>query len=227
MTMHAHFPIPPPASSDSEVIHAVLAGDTSQFAILVKRHNQAIFRACRAVLRDDTEAEDAVQAAWVSAFRALATYRGDASFRTWMTRIAVNAASARLRERGRLAEVELVEVDMDQSRNSPERDAFAEELGRILEREIDALPEGMRTVMVLRQVLELSTAETAECLGIAEEAVRVRLHRARRALAESMTATTADLVDRATPDVWRFDGERCARIQARVMAEIEAIARDR
>lgn len=197
--------------TDGEVITTVLAGDTEAFATLVRRHNQTLFRACRAVLHDDTDAEDAVQAAWLSVHRALPSFRGDASFRTWATRIAVHEASARLRARRRLALVPL-EATMN-APDDPERDARTAELGRLLERQIDALPEGMRAVLVLRDVLELDTGETAACLGIGEEAVRVRLHRARHALAASLTSELPTAV-------WRFDGDRCARTLARVMAAL-------
>jgi RNA polymerase sigma-70 factor (ECF subfamily) len=212
-------PVPATAAIDLDVIAAVLAGDRAQFAVLVRRHNQALFRACRAVLGDDFEAEDAVQTAWLAGYRALASFRGDALFRTWMTRIAVREAASRLRHRPRLLEVPMDERD---PRPDPERDVQEQELGRLLERQIDALPEGMRQVLVLRDVIELDTAETAHCLGIGEEAVRVRLHRARHALARTMAAAGPDGLERGAPSVWRFDGERCARISAAVMAVILA-----
>ena len=200
-------------TSDVETIAAVIGGDDEQFATLVRRHNPTLFRACRAVLHDDADAEDAVQAAWLSVYRALGSFRGDASFRTWATRIAVNEASSRLRGRRRLSLVPL--EDSMSSTGDPERAAFDGELGRLLERKIDALPDGMRAVLVLRDVIELDTAETAACLGIGPEAVRVRLHRARHALAESLSDTLAE-------NVWRFDGDRCARVLGRVMAAIRA-----
>jgi RNA polymerase sigma-70 factor (ECF subfamily) len=205
-----------PEASDGEVIAAVLAGDTAQFATLLRRYNQALFRACRAVLRDATEAEDAVQAAWVSAFRGLAGFRADASFRTWLTRIGVHEASSRLRKRHRLALVPL-EATAHVAPENPAREALNGELGRLLERQIDALPEGLRMVLVLRDVVELDTAETAAALDIGEETVRVRLHRARHALADAMSAT---ILDRGISSVWRFDGERCGRIRAFVMAAV-------
>jgi RNA polymerase sigma-70 factor (ECF subfamily) len=204
-------------ASDPDVIAAVLDGDTARFAALVRRHNQAVFRACRAVIGDDTEAEDAVQTAWVQAYRALATFRGDSTFRTWVTRIAVHEASHRLHDRRRLAAVPIEEVSTMPAAVDPEGEAATEQLGRLLEHHIDQLPEGMRVVLVLRDIMELDTAETASCLGIAEEAVRVRLHRARQALATTLLATTDDT---AAPVVWKFDGERCSRTVARVMAAI-------
>jgi RNA polymerase sigma-70 factor (ECF subfamily) len=202
-------------TSDGEVVAAVLGGDRAAFAILVRRYNQRMFRACRAVLGEDMEAEDAVQTAWVSAFRNLAGFRGEARFSTWVIRIAVHEASSRLRARRRLIAVPEEVMTMSGS-TTPEDDAVNQELGRLLERQLDELPEGMRAVLVLRDVLELDTAETAACLGIAEEAVRVRLHRARHALARQMTG----LVEQGGPAVWRFDGERCRRMVANVMAAI-------
>jgi RNA polymerase sigma-70 factor (ECF subfamily) len=208
---------PRETATDGEIIAAVLAGDRARFAILVKRHNQVLFRACRAVLRDDSEAEDAVQTAWVNAFRALGSFRADAAFRTWITRIAIHEASSRLRKRQRLAVVPLEESHTMTSTENPAREALHDELGRLLERQIDTLPEGLRTVLVLRDIIELDTAETATCLGIGEEAVRVRLHRARRALAEAVSGA---IVDHVTPTVWRFDGDRCDRTLAHVMARV-------
>ena len=207
--------------SDADVIAAVLAGNRDCFGALVKRHNQTMFRACRAVLRNDVDAEDAVQAAWISAYRSLAGFRAEASFRSWVTRIAVNEASTRLRRYHRLAEVpsdvSIEETTMADSAG-PDHVAFTHELGRVLEHEIDALPEGMRAVLVLRDVIELDTAETATCLGIEAENVRVRLHRARQLLAQRVADTTGEMAH-----VWRFDGDRCARIHANVMEKISKL----
>jgi RNA polymerase sigma-70 factor, ECF subfamily len=207
---------PPPDPPDAELISEVLAGHLDRFAVLVRRYNQRVFRTCRAVLRDDQEAEDAVQAAWLSAYRALASFRADASFRTWLTRIAVNEAATRLRRQRKLAEIPAQEMSMSTG-DSPEKDLYTKELAHLLEREIDALPEGLRSVLVLRDLVELDTAETAECLGIEEENVRVRLHRARQTLAQR---ASGELADAAMPEVWRFDGDRCSRMLERVMVAI-------
>lgn len=204
--------------SDPEIVAAVLAGDPARFAVLVRRHNQRLYRACRSVLGDDAEAEDAVQAAWVAAYRHLASFRGEAAFSTWVTRIAVHEASARLRKRGRLQVVSVDDNDVA-GVEDPERRAIAEEIGRLLERELDTLPDTLRSVVVLRDVLELDTAETAAALGISDEAVRVRLHRARGALARSLEAIAL----RGMPHLWKFDGARCDRITAAVMSAIHAI----
>jgi RNA polymerase sigma-70 factor (ECF subfamily) len=205
------------------VISEVLAGAKARFAVLVRRHNQPVFRACRAVLRDDQEAEDAVQTAWLAAYRALSTFRREASFRTWVTRIAVNEAASRLRNQRRLTAVEPADLTGDMTMTdhvNPEQAVATRELGRLLEQEIDALPEGLRSVLVLRDVVELDTGETAECLGIADENVRVRLHRARQTLAQRLGPAMQPLMETALPDVWRFDGDRCARMMDAVMAAI-------
>ncbi|MEZ4363972.1 MAG: RNA polymerase sigma factor [Kofleriaceae bacterium] len=212
-------PAPLVEPTDAEVIAEVLAGERGRFAVLVKRHNQPVFRACRAVLRDDTEAEDAAQTAWLNAYRALASFRQDSAFRTWITRIAVNEASARARRQRRLTALTSEETPMtERYAESPARSVLAQELSRLLERELDALPEGLRSVLVLRDVIELDTAETAGCLGIQDENVRVRLHRARAALAGRLQGVMQELLDGALPDVWRFDDDRCARMLERVMA---------
>lgn len=202
-----------PEPTDAEVIAEILDGDRSRFAVLVRRHNQPVYRACRAVLRNDQDAEDALQAAWLSAFRALESFRSEASFRTWMTRIAINEATTRLRKQRHLISTEDIAMPDSQS---PEHELVTKELSSRLEREIDSLPEGLRSVLVLRDVIELDTKETAACLGIEDENVRVRLHRARQALASRLS----EPLEAMLPEVWRFDGDRCARMLARVMADI-------
>ena len=214
MTAHDASDKSAPERSDATVIAEVLQGDRSQFAVLVQRHNQRAFRVCRAILRNDADAEDALQSAWLKAYRALASFRADSSFRTWMTRIAINEATSRLRQERKLTAMPVEETPMTPS-DSPEQEVFTKELARMLEHEIDELPDGLRSVLVLRDVIELDTAETAECLQIGEENVRVRLHRARAALANRISTN-------ALPEVWRFAGERCARILTNVMAQIEA-----
>src|SRR5215208_2069033 len=153
-------------ATDAEVIAEILAGNRARFAVLVRRHNQPVYRACRAVLRNDQDAEDAVQAAWLSAFRALRTFRSESSFRTWMTRIGINEATTRLRKQRQLIPTEDLTM---RNTEDPEHALETKELSGRLEREIDALPEGLRSVLVLRDVIELDTKETADCLGIEGE----------------------------------------------------------
>ena len=199
----------PAAATDSELVSRVLGGARADFELLVRRHNQRLFRATRAITRSEIDAEDALQQAWLDIFRNLAQFRGDAMFSTWATRIAVNTAIAHVRKRPVIAEV----VDSVEPGAQPDVAAESAELGRLLEACLGELPQGNREVMVLRDVLELDTAETAACLGLSEEAVRVRLHRARAAVAAALTERTIE-------GVYSFDGARCDRVTANVMAAI-------
>jgi RNA polymerase sigma-70 factor (ECF subfamily) len=196
--------------SDQELVARVLAGSREDFEVLVRRHNQRLFRAARAIVKADEEAEDVVQQTWLEVFRNLAQFRGDAAFTTWATRIAVNAALAHARKRPVIAEVVDAAPEDGAPSDQPDNNVEREELGRLLEACLARLPQGNREVMVLRDVLELDTAETAACLGLTEEAVRVRLHRARAAVA-------ADLTEQMIDKVYSFDGARCDRMTRNVM----------
>jgi len=193
--------------SDSAIIARVVDGARAEFETLVRRHNQRLFRAARAIVKSDVEAEDVLQQTWLEIYRHLGQFRGDAQFTTWATRIAVNAAIAHARKQPVIAEV--VETGGDATQDDTVEQA---QLGKILEKCLQQLPQGSREVMVLRDVLELDTAETAAALGLTQEAVRVRLHRARAAVA-------ASLVDRMD-GVYKFDGARCDRITQAVMSAI-------
>jgi RNA polymerase sigma-70 factor (ECF subfamily) len=195
--------------SDADLIARVVAGSREDFEVLVRRHNQRLFRAARAIVKADDEAEDVVQQTWLEVFRHLPQFRGDAQFTTWATRICVNAALAHARKRPVIAEV----TDEIAADAAPDDTVDREQLGRLLEACLQRLPQGNREVMVLRDVLELDTAETAELLHLSEEAVRVRLHRARAAVA-------ADLTERMIDKVYSFDGARCDRLTGNVMKQV-------
>lgn len=197
-------------SDDSELISRVCSGIHADFELLVRRHNQRLFRAARAVLRSDIDAEDAVQQAWLDIYRNLKSFRGDSAFTTWATRITVNTAILHARKRPVLSEASSVETGA-----GPDVALERAEMGRVLEGCLAQLPQGNREVMVLRDVLELDTAETAACLGLTQEAVRVRLHRARAAVAATLTELTLD-------HVYEFDGARCDRLTSNVMANLPA-----
>ena len=194
--------------ADQVLVERIVAGSREEFEQLVRRHNQRLFRAARAIVRTDHEAEDVVQQTWLEIYRHLSQFRGDAQFTTWATRICVNAALAVARKRPVIAEI----VDVEGG-EVPTDVVDREQLGRVLQEVFGHLPQGNREVMVLRDVLELDTAETAACLGLTEEAVRVRLHRARAAVA-------AELTERAIDKVYSFDGARCDRMTRNVMAAI-------
>ena len=198
-------------ATDRELVDRVLGGERVDFEILVRRHNQRLYRAARAITRNDADAEDVLQQTWLEIFRHLGQFRGEAAFTTWATRIAINAAIAHTRKQPVIAEVRDTPGDRHAG---PDDDVERVQLGKLLEACLHQLPQGNREVMVLRDVLELDTAETAACLGLTEEAVRVRLHRARSAVA----AVLAERLD--TTGVYSFDGERCDRITVRVMQRV-------
>ncbi|CAN5145887.1 RNA polymerase sigma factor [soil metagenome] len=195
--------------SDADLVTRVQAGGL-EFELLVRRHNQRLFRATRAVLRSDLDAEDALQQAWLDIYRHLGTFRGDAAFATWATRIAVNTAIRLARNRPQLTEVEAIDAA------GPDVALEQAELGQILEHCLARLPQGNREVILLRDVLELNTAETADCLGLTEEAVRVRLHRARGAVASALAELSLE-------HVYQFDGARCERVTAYVLAVVAGL----
>ena len=208
------------ALSDEQIVAQVLNGQTALFEVLMRRHNERIYRAARSIVRDDREAEDVMQQAYVNAYSHLRQFDRRAKFSTWLTRIAVNEALARVRKQGRYEpfDEESVAGDMMMSRQQadPERQAFARELGTLLESAVDALPDGARETFVLREIEGLSTAETAECLGVSEDVIKTRLSRARASLRR-------DLFERAglaASNAFRFERPRCDRIVAAVMERI-------
>jgi RNA polymerase sigma-70 factor (ECF subfamily) len=203
--------VAPSAVDDRAAIARVLAGDRAAFEILVRRHNQRLFRAARAITRTDTDAEDVLQQAWLDVYRNLAQFRGDASFATWATRIVIHQAVAMTRKRPLVAEIVETATDV-----APDVELSRAQMGALLETCLAAIPQGNREVMVLRDVLELDTSETAACLGLTEEAVRVRLHRARAAVAAALTEQLAD----HAREIYTFDGARCDRITALVMCNV-------
>ncbi len=207
--------------SDTETIQQVLDGNTAMFELLMRRYNERVYRAARSIVRDEQEAEDVMQQAYVNAFTHLRQFHGSAQFSTWLTRIAINEALARVRRQGRYEafddDLSNVEPFMSSTPpQNPERQAFAGELRGLLEGAIDGLPGGMREVFVLREVEGLSTSEVAECLGVSDDVVKTRLSRGRamlRRLLMERTGATA-------PEAFRFYRPRCDRVVAQVLARI-------
>jgi RNA polymerase sigma-70 factor, ECF subfamily len=205
--------------SDEEIVRRVLDGDTALYELLMRRHNQRLYRVARAILRDDAEAEDVMQDAYVRAYQNLASFEGRAKFVTWLTRIAVNEALSRSRRRVRFPAVDLDDESNGEVMKSatstcrnPEQQAYDRELADVLEKAILSLPEEHRLVFILRDVESMSTEETAKCLNLTEENVKVRLHRARtrlrKRLYEAAGATTAHC--------FQFHALRCDRIVSNV-----------
>ena len=212
------------AVSDEALVGHVRAGKIEEFAVIMRRHNQRLFRIARAITRDSSEAEDVVQHAYLSAYAHLHQFAGHSPFSTWLTRIVINEALARYRARHRVRDLESGALAPDwcagASMRSPEDHVSGAELVGLLESAIDALPESYRSIIVLRELEGCSTQEAAECLSISEEAARVRLHRARTLLRESLWQS----VGAAADEVFSFGGERCNRIVERVLACLRATA---
>jgi RNA polymerase sigma-70 factor (ECF subfamily) len=205
---------------DAEIVRRVLAGEVALFEVLMRRHNPLVYRTIRAILRDESEVEDAMQQAYLRAYSHLGEFEGHSAFSTWLVRIAVNEALGRVRAEARFAVVDEVpepeEVFMSESVGSPELRASAREAVALVEQNIDALPVSYRSVFMLRDVEELSTAEVAEILGITEESVRVRLHRAHLSLRDALFARVKASAREAFP----FLAPRCDRIVAGVLGRI-------
>jgi RNA polymerase sigma-70 factor, ECF subfamily len=210
--------------SDEELAHRVSEGETALFEVLMRRYNARVYRAVRAVLSDEDEVEDVMQQAYVLAFTHLAQFKGNAKFSTWLIRIAVNEALLRLRKRRRLVALdggadEKPEVAMkwvERQTADPERQASDRELVHLLESTIEALPAPYRMVLMLREVDELSTAETAEVLSVSEDVVRTRLHRARAMLRDELDARLGGQLE----EVFSFQAPRCDRVVAAVFARL-------
>jgi RNA polymerase sigma-70 factor, ECF subfamily len=215
---------------DLELARHVAAGDEAALRLLMRRYNQTLYRTARGILRDDAEAEDALQESYLHALRSIKGFRGDAKLSTWLVRLVVNTSIARLRKTRRSAQVISLEGDVDlqllletnmtdDGEAQPEREALRAETRRIIERKIDQLPDAFRTVFMLRAVEEMSVEETAESLGIPEATVRSRLFRARGLLRASLSQE----MDIAIGSAFSFDGERCDRIVEGVIARMREI----
>lgn len=201
----------------------------------MRRHNGKLFRVARAIVKDDADAEDVLQEAYLDAYRHIDGFRGGAQVVTWLTRIVINQSLMRLRKQKRdrvvvsfgdraAGESGQPEPEAaDDRTESPSNAALRAELRRMLERRIDELPVAFRTVFVMREVEDMTVQETAECLSIPAATVRSRLFRARALLREALARD----VDIATTGVFGFAGARCDRIVARVLARVRDLRRDR
>lgn len=223
----------PQPLDDVELARRIGARDERAFETVMRAHNSMLYRLARSILRDDADAEDAVQDAYLSAYRNIATFRGGAKLSTWLARIVINEAYGRLRKQkqrgvvvpfdaGNHEQARTEEETMaDDRTEQPDAAAMRAELRRLLERQIDALPEQFRTAFVLREVEEMSVEDAAECLDVPAATVRSRAFRARALLRESLSRG----IDTATVDAFGFAGARCDRIVANVLAWMRADVR--
>ena len=217
------------ASTDAELAVRLRRGDAAAFRTLMQRYNQRLFRMARGVLGDSADAEDAVQEAYVLAFTHIDQFREAASLVTWLSRIVLNEAFRRLRQRkdmtalddgddsfGKAGIAQVLPFPGAQGPSTPEEDAARAEIRRVLERAIDNLPDIFRVVFVLREIEQMSVEETAACLAIQTDTVKTRLHRARRLLGRSLRQQLSPNLTGVFP----FAGERCSRIVTRVLERL-------
>lgn len=211
-----------------ELVELAQGGDPLAFRAIMQRHNRRVYRVARGILGDDSEAEDVVQETYVRAFRNLSGFRGESTLATWLTRIAINEALGRKRKRRPMVELSRLDATDERgevrvlflagfsSGTNPEADASRAEVRRLLEAAVDDLPEAFRAVFVMREIEQMSVAETAQQLQILPETVKTRLHRARRLLRRALQ----EKLGSALQDAYPFDGARCERVTQAVLKRL-------
>ncbi|BCH10753.1 RNA polymerase sigma factor [Mesorhizobium sp. 131-3-5] len=208
-------------SGDLMLVQRALARDAGAFRTIIKTYNQRLYRIARGILRNDAEAEDVVQEAYVRAFANLATFRGDSSLATWLSRIVINEALGRLRKRRRTVampenpEAQIIRFPLNPS-DDPERTMAQRQILALVERATDSLPDIYRMVFVARVIEGLSMEETADLLGVRPETVKTRLHRARSLLRKALD----DEIGPVLLDAFPFAGRRCERLTKAVMGRL-------
>jgi RNA polymerase sigma-70 factor (ECF subfamily) len=213
------------AFGDAQLVQLARQRDGAAFRTIMQRHNRRLYRMARAVVLNDSEAEDVVQEAYVRAFTSLDQFRGDSSLATWLSRIVLNEALGRLRRQRSTVDLGTLEnqppsqaqiIPFPTPQLDPERTMAQREIQRLVEQAIDDLPEAFRIVLVARVIEEMSIEETAELFGLRAETVRTRLHRARALLRDALKKH----VDSAMTDAFPFAGQRCERMTSAVLQRI-------
>jgi RNA polymerase sigma-70 factor (ECF subfamily) len=216
---------PKPFPDDAELVKLALAREAYAFRAIMTRYNQRLYRLARSILRNNSEAEDALQEAWLRAFASLSGFRGDSALATWLSRIVINEALGRLRRSRRAAALplseertaaEIIPFPLNASSDDPERHMAQRQILELVERATDSLPEAYRLVFVARVIEGLSIEETADLLGIRPETVKTRLFRARKLLRKKLDEQIGPVMLDAFP----FAGRRCERITAQVMKQL-------
>ena len=221
-------PRPLEALDDAQLVQLARQRDSDAFRTIMQRNNRRLYRVARSVLGDDCEAEDVVQEAYVRAFASLDTFRGDSRLTTWLTRITLNEALGRLRQRRPTVDLTVLDAESAVTANiipfptmqpgtDPERAAAQQQIRHLIESAIDELPEAFRSVFVMREIEEMSVEETADFLDIEPATVKTRLHRARRLLRETLDQQLASALTEAFP----FDGKRCSRTTDKVLERLQ------
>jgi RNA polymerase sigma-70 factor, ECF subfamily len=215
------------ALGDPELVALALRRDGHAFRLIMQRHNRRLYRVARAVMRNDSEAEDVAQEAYVRAFASLTEFRGDSSLARWLSRIVLNEALGRLRRHRPTADLaalenrspsqaEIIPFPHASPQLDPERTMAQRQIQLLLERAIDDLPDDFRIVLVARVIEEMSIEETAALFGLRTETVKTRLHRARKLLRDALEKQVGPVLTDAFP----FDGARCARMSNKVLERL-------
>lgn len=218
----------PARPAEADLLHRAICGEEAAIRSIIQANNRRLYRIARSIVRDDGEAEDVLQEAYLRAFSALGEFRGESSLSTWLTRIVFNEALQRQRRRidrpieqaGLQHEMQSQIIPFPYSGNravDPEHTVAQREIFRLLERAIDKLPEEFRTVLVARAIEGMSVAETGALLGIKPETVKTRLHRARRLLKQDL----ADHIGAFFGEVFPFDGKRCDGLTNAVLQRLK------
>jgi RNA polymerase sigma-70 factor (ECF subfamily) len=214
-------------ASDADLIGHVLRNDEAAARALMQRYNRRLYRIARSVVRDEGEAEDVLQEAYLRAFASLADFRGDASLSTWLTRIVINEALQRIRRR---SDVPVSNISEDPEQRGadvipfpasnatldPERAMAQRQLCQLVERAIDELPTDFRTILIARIIEGMTVEETAAAFDLQAETVKTRLHRARRLLKDAL----AEHLGPHFGELFPFAGQRCERITAAVIERL-------
>jgi RNA polymerase sigma-70 factor, ECF subfamily len=207
--------------TDEMLVHRARGKDASAFELLMRRHNQRLYRVVRSILREPAEVEDVMQQTYLSAFVHLDQFEGAAKWSTWLCRIGINEALARMRQHSRLVSLDAASeeamTDLGKPQDiDPERSASGREFQQLVEGAIDRLPEGFRTILMMREIEGMTVAETAAVLEVDENVVKTRLHRARACLRETIERR----VGKQLEDAFSFGHERCDRVVAGVLARL-------
>lgn len=210
----------PEMLSDEEVITEVTSGQRDLFAVLIQRYNQRLFRIVRGYLRQKQDVQDVMQSAYLKAFEKLGQFRGEAQFSTWLIRIAINEALKMLNRQKKISGLNVTDWQNEDQNNrvetsTPEAKMIQDDMNQHLEKAIDTLPPKYRSVLIMREIEQMSTEETAKTLDISRSNVKVRLHRAKKLLRNELT----DRLDEM--DLFSFKGEDCNRMTNEVMSLIK------
>jgi RNA polymerase sigma factor (sigma-70 family) len=212
----------PRSLDDAAIVRRIIAGEKELFELLLRRHNQTLYRVVRSYLRDIEEVQDVMQNAYLKAFDKLSQFRGDASFSTWLIRIGINEALLRLNavKKGKtiyldpFQEVNNNVIQIPDKQMNPEKAFIRQEAKQLLERAIDNLPEKYRVVYVLKEIEGIESTQVEEMLGLTEANVKVRLHRAKKILKESLYQLSINR------EVFEFGNAHCDSVVNFVMSRI-------